>query len=111
MKPLSKADPCRLRDAIPERDESLGFAVAAVLASSGLLGVVSMGTFPLSLIALGWIRRRNFDDTVTRQPKGDAISEECESPRLQAGCALIESCQPGVSEQLTPLGCLSRTPA
>ena len=69
-----------------------------------------MGTFPLGLIALGWIRRRDFDDAVTKQPKRDVVSE-CESPRRQGGYASSESCQPEASEQLTPLGCPSRTPA
>jgi hypothetical protein len=43
-----------------EGDE--GFETAAILASSSPLGITSMGTFPLSLIALGQIRRRDFDE-------------------------------------------------
>jgi len=47
-----------------ERDEGVAFQAAAVLASPGPLGVVTMGTFPLSLIAFGWSNRRNFDDSL-----------------------------------------------
>jgi hypothetical protein len=35
------------------RYEAIAFKAAAVLASAGALGVVTMGTFPLSLIAFG----------------------------------------------------------
>jgi hypothetical protein len=48
--------------ATTERYEGVAFEAAAVLASPGLLGVVTMGTFPLSLIAFGWIRRQKSDD-------------------------------------------------
>ena len=63
-----------------ERAKYLGliFAIAfstlsarepAILASAAPLGIVSMTTFPLSLIALGQIRRKQFDDTLTLRPK------------------------------------------
>ena len=50
-----------------EGDE--GFETAAILASTGPLGITAMGAFPLSLIASGQIRRRHFDDTLTLRPK------------------------------------------
>ena len=52
-----------------ERYEGVACEAAAVLASPGPLGVVTMGTFPLSLIAFGWIRRQKSDDPVAgRRP-------------------------------------------
>jgi hypothetical protein len=42
-----------------EGDES--FETASILASTGPLGITSMGSFPLSLIALGQIK--HFDDS------------------------------------------------
>jgi len=49
---------------ITERDEGVAFQAAAVLASPGPLGVVTMGTFPLSLIPFGWSNRRTLDDSL-----------------------------------------------
>ena len=48
-----------------ERCEGVEFEAVAVLSSPGPLGVISMGTLPLSLIAIGWTRRRNLDDALT----------------------------------------------
>ena len=42
---------------------------AAILASADPLGIVTMATFPLSLIALGRTRFRQFEDTLTLRPK------------------------------------------
>ena len=50
-----------------EGDEDI--ETAAILASASPLGIIPMGTFPLSLIALGKIRRRHFDVTLTLRPK------------------------------------------
>jgi hypothetical protein len=44
--------------------EGTEFETAAVLASLGPLGVVTMGTLPLSLIAFGWLRRRTMEDSL-----------------------------------------------
>jgi hypothetical protein len=46
-----------------------GIETAAILASASPLGMVTMATFPLSLIALGRIWRKQFDDTLTLRPK------------------------------------------
>ena len=44
--------------------------------------MMTMGTFPLSLIALGQIRRRHFDDTLTLRSKRTInANEEPESPQ------------------------------
>jgi hypothetical protein len=48
-----------------ESCEGIEFEAAAALASPGPLGVVTMGTLPLSLIAIGWTSRRNLDDVLT----------------------------------------------
>ena len=45
-----------------EGDE--GFETAAIPASTSQLGITAMGAFPLSLIALGQIRRRNMTTVV-----------------------------------------------
>jgi hypothetical protein len=47
--------------------EGSKFEAAAVLASPGPLGLGTMGTLPLSLIAFGWIERRNLDDSLSSQ--------------------------------------------
>lgn len=57
----------RSKAALIEGNE--GIETAAILASAAPLGIVSMTTFPLSLIALGQIRRKQFDDTLTLRPK------------------------------------------
>jgi hypothetical protein len=44
-----------------ERNEGMAIEAAAVLASP--LSVVTMGTFPLSLIAFGWVRRQKSDNS------------------------------------------------
>jgi hypothetical protein len=55
--------------ALTEGDEGIGFETPAILASPSPLGIIAMGTFPLSLIALGQSRRRHFDDTLTLRPE------------------------------------------
>jgi hypothetical protein len=51
-------------EAIPfEADKEIRFEAAAILASASPLSVDTMGTFPLSTIALGYISRRHFADT------------------------------------------------
>ena len=47
-----------------ERCEGVAFGAAAVLAPPGPLGVVTMGTFPLSLIAFGRISQQQSDDLI-----------------------------------------------
>jgi hypothetical protein len=49
--------------------EGIGFETAAIHASASPLGINTMGAFPLSVIALGQIRRRQFDETLTLRPK------------------------------------------
>ena len=56
------------RVALIEGDEGAGSETVAILASAGPLGITTMGAFPLSLIALGQITRRHFDDTLTVRP-------------------------------------------
>ena len=51
-----------------ERHEGVAFEAAAVLASPGPLGVITMGTLPLSLIAFGWIRRQKSDGSLALRP-------------------------------------------
>ena len=57
-----------------EGDE--GLETAAILASTSPLGITAMGAFPLSLIALGQIKRRHFDDTLTLRPKIELTSDD-----------------------------------
>jgi hypothetical protein len=82
-----------------EGDEGVEFETAAVLASASPSGMMTMGTFPLSLIALGQIRRRHFDDTLTLQSKRTiSANEELESPQQVGMTALtgqIEATKPG----------------
>ena len=52
-----------------ERYEGVAFEAAAVLASPGPLGVVTMGTLPWSLIAFGWTSRRNLDDSIAAETR------------------------------------------
>ena len=59
----------RSKAALVAGNEGIEFETAAILASAAMLGIVSMTTFPLSLIALGQIRRKQFDDTLTLRPK------------------------------------------
>ena len=66
--------------ALIEREE--GFETAAILASPSPLVIAAMGTFPLSLIAFGQIRRRHLDDSPTPRPKKTRnATEELESPQ------------------------------
>jgi hypothetical protein len=53
-----------------DRNEGIALEAAAVLASPGPLGFITMGTLPLSVIAFGWIRRQKLDD-----PNADAMSQ------------------------------------
>ena len=77
---LTITKPSRSGVALIEGDE--GFETAAILASTSPLGITAMGAFPLSLIALGQIRRRHFDDTLTLRPKRTMnATEELESPQ------------------------------
>ena len=58
-----------------------------------------MGTFPLSLIALGKIRRRHFDDTLTLRPAN--ATDGLESPQQIEMTALteqIETAKPGARQ-------------
>jgi hypothetical protein len=57
--------------ATTERHEGAAFKAAAALASPGPLGVITMGTFPPSLIALGWSRRLNLDHSLDSRAKSD----------------------------------------
>jgi hypothetical protein len=56
---------------------SLG-ADAITIASASPLGVISMGAFPASLIALGRLSRRRFDALVLRS-KSNSGNEELKS--------------------------------
>ena len=77
---LTRTKPSRRRVALIEEDE--GLEMAAILASPSPLAVTAMGAFPLSLIALGQIRRRHFDDILTLRPKkARNATEELESAR------------------------------
>ena len=79
------------RVALIEGDKGAGSETAAILASAGPLGITTMGAFPLSLIALGQITRRHFDDTLTVRPTRTANGTEVfESPRQIDVTALTE---------------------
>ena len=84
------------RNEVTEGDE--GFETAAILASTNPLGITPMGAFPFSLIALGQIRRRQFDDTLTLRSKRTMnATEELESPQKIKIAALtdqIETAEP-----------------
>ena len=54
-----------------ERPGGVAFETTSFLASPGPLGVVTMGTFPLSLIAFGWTRRQSFDHALASRSKSD----------------------------------------
>jgi hypothetical protein len=84
--------------ALIEGDEGIGSETAAILASASPLGITTMGAFPLSLIALGQITRRHFDDTLTLRPKRITNATEApESPQqieLIAPTEQIETAKP-----------------
>ena len=61
---LTKTKSSRNTVAFIEGDQSIKVETAAVVAPIGPQGMFSMGTFPSSLIALGWIRRRDFCDAL-----------------------------------------------
>ena len=80
---LTKSKSSRSRFSFIEGDQNIGFEAAAIVASSPL-SIISMGTFPSSLVALGRIRHRDFDDDVTLQPKRNLVDEDsdlCTSSR------------------------------
>jgi hypothetical protein len=87
------------RVALIEGDEGIGSETEAILASPSPLGITAMGTFPLSLIALGQIRRRHFDDSLTLRPKRIMnATDGLESPQQIEVTALteqIETAKPG----------------
>ena len=66
-----------------------------------------MGAFPVSLIALGQIRRRHFDDTLTLRPKRTMnATEELESPQKIEIAALTEpgsTTEPGARANPPPI--------
>ncbi len=101
---LTIAKPSRSGVAL-EGDE--GFETAAILASTSPLGITAMGAFPLSLIALGQIRRRHFDDTLTLRPKRTMnATEELESPQKIDIAALteqIETTEPDARPYAPPI--------
>jgi hypothetical protein len=53
-----------------ERIEGVALEAVAVLTSPAPLIVVARGTFPLSLIAFGWIRRQKSDDSLASRRAG-----------------------------------------
>ena len=59
---------------ISEMNDSAAFEAAAVFASAGPWGVVTMGTFPSSLVAFGWMRRQNSDNTRASRVKSEGSS-------------------------------------
>jgi len=84
------------RIALIEGDEGIiGSETAAILASPSPLGITTMGTFPLSLIALGKIRRRHFDDTLTLRPNATDGLESPQQIEMTALTEQIETAKPG----------------
>ena len=61
---LTKSKSSRSRFSFIGGDPNIGFEAAAIVASASPLSIISMGTFPSSLVALGRIRHRDFDDDV-----------------------------------------------
>ncbi|HET7238970.1 MAG TPA: hypothetical protein VFI76_08075 [Terrimicrobiaceae bacterium] len=51
---------------INEGHASVEFKTAALLSSPGSLGLDTMNALPLSVIAFGWIKRQNLEDTTKR---------------------------------------------
>ena len=81
---LTKSKSSRSRFSFIGGDQNIGFEAAAIVASASPLSIISMGTFPSSLVALGRIRHRDFDDDVTLQPKRNPVDEDsdlCTSSR------------------------------
>ena len=92
--------------ALVEGDERIRSETAAILASASPLGITAMGAFPLSLIALGQITRRHFDETLTLRPKRTTnATEALESPQQIEIIALteqIETVKPGARPYPSP---------
>jgi hypothetical protein len=57
---LTKTESSRNGVAFIEGDQDIGYETAAIVASASPLGLISMGTFPSSLIAWAGSRRRHF---------------------------------------------------
>jgi hypothetical protein len=77
--------------------EGTEFETAAVLASLGPLGVVTMGTLPLSLIAFGWLRRRTIEDSLAPHDQQLKLrSMHCLNGRPRVARRSIEILQPRV---------------
>ena len=53
---------------ITKKHEGVAFEAIAALATPGPWGVITMGTFPLSLIAFGWIRRQKSEGYLALRP-------------------------------------------
>jgi hypothetical protein len=51
--------------------QGIGLETAAIAALASPLGIIPMGTFPSSLIALARITRRDFDDALTLRPNSN----------------------------------------
>jgi hypothetical protein len=92
--------------ALVEGDERIRSETAAILASASPLGITAMGAFPLSLIALGQITRRHFDDTLTLRPKRTTnATEALESPpqiAIITHTEQIETVKPGARPYPSP---------
>jgi len=73
-------------------DEGIGFETAVLLASVSPLSIVTMGTFPSSLIAWGRMRRQHFDDSLSLEANKNPLNatEELESPQQSKATALVE---------------------
>jgi hypothetical protein len=65
---LTKTKCSRNRVAFIESGQGIGLETAAIAALASPLGIIPMGTFPSSLIALARITRRDFDDALTLRP-------------------------------------------
>ena len=71
-----------------EGAEGMVFEAVAAAAPVGPQGMFSMGAFPSSLIALGRIKRRVFDDTLFLQKKRNPFPEELDARQRAEGNAL-----------------------
>ena len=68
---LIKTKCSRNRVAFIESGQGIGLETAAIAALASPLGIIPMGTFPSSLIALARITRRDFDDALTLRPNSN----------------------------------------
>ena len=73
-------------------DEGIGFKTAVLLASVSPLSIVTMGTFPLSLIAWGRIRCQHFDGPLSLEANKNPLNatEELKSPQKSKAAELGE---------------------